>query len=264
MVRYASDIKPLYDSLRLTDFNIKTIDIKAYASVEGSTERNMELQQERGSSIASSLQSFQTPEIETNITTSENWVEFFNDVERTKYADLKSKSKSQIKAALTGATSVALEPILENHRKAVVTLELDKIDIYKEKSIPELTTLFNTSISGNDLEKAAAIQNSLLEKIRISASPDNLKKITIPRQVEYVDFINKKVMYDYLMDVRMTMIAYNELKQLAELDPKNPRLQYNLAVLKFIIWRNNAAPIDANQFKKQIADLQNYGDNHKR
>ncbi|KQC33895.1 hypothetical protein AAU57_11560 [Nonlabens sp. YIK11] len=256
-----SDIKPLYDSLKLTDFNIKTIDIKAYASVEGSKERNMELQQERGSSIARSLQSFQSPEIETNITTSENWVEFFNDIEKTTYRDLKSQSKSQIKAALTGATASALEPILANHRKAVVTLELDKIDVYKEQSIPELTTLFNASIANDELEDAVVIQNSLLEKIRVAGTPDAIKKITVPQQIKYVDFINKNMMYDYLMDIRMTMIAYNKLKELAELDPNNPKLQYNLAVLKFVIWRNNAAPIDANQFKKQIADLKNYGIN---
>lgn len=40
----SEDIKPLYDSLRLTDFNIKKIQIKAYASIEGSLKRNLELQ----------------------------------------------------------------------------------------------------------------------------------------------------------------------------------------------------------------------------
>jgi len=178
----ASDIKPLYDSLRLTDFNIKTIDIKAYASVEGSTERNRELQQERGSSIASSLQTFQSPEIETNITTSENWVEFFNDISRTKYADLKSLSKNEIKGRLVGQTSKDLESILEDHRKAVVTLELDRIDLYKDKSIEELITLFNTSIKGDQLEEATAIQNSLFEKVKEKNSPDALKRLEVPNQ----------------------------------------------------------------------------------
>ena len=37
----SEDIKPLYDSLRLTDFNIKKIQIKAYASIEGSLKRNL-------------------------------------------------------------------------------------------------------------------------------------------------------------------------------------------------------------------------------
>jgi len=254
----ASDIKPLYDSLRLTDFNIKTIDIKAYASVEGSTERNRELQQERGSSIASSLQTFQSPEIETNITTSENWVEFFNDISRTKYADLKSLSKNEIKGRLVGQTSKDLESILEDHRKAVVTLELDRIDLYKDKSIEELITLFNTSIKGDQLEEATAIQNSLFEKVKEKNSPDALKRLEVPNQKKYIDFLTKNTMYSYLLDIRLSMIAYNDMKKLAELDPKNPKVQYNLVVLKFVLWRNNAAPIDANQFQRQINDLSNF------
>jgi hypothetical protein len=254
----ASDIKPLYDSLRLTDFNIKTIDIKAYASVEGSAARNMELQQERGSSIARSLQTFQSPEIETNITTSENWVEFFNDISRTKYADLKSLSKNEIKSRLVGQASKDLEPILEDHRKAVVTLELDRIDLYKDKDIEELITLFNTSLKADKLAEATAIQNSLFEKVKEKNSPDALKRLEVPNQKKYIDFLNKNTMYSYLMDIRLSLIAYNDMKKLAELDPKNPKVQYNLAVLKFVLWRNNAAPIDANQFKRQINDLNNF------
>jgi len=65
-------------------------------------------------------------------------------------------------------------------------------------------------------------------------------------------------MYSYLLDIRLSMIAYNDMKKLAELDPKNPKVQYNLVVLKFVLWRNNAAPIDANQFQRQINDLSNF------
>lgn len=254
----ASDIKPLYDSLRLTDFNIKTIDIKAYASVEGSTERNIELQQERGKSIAASLQSFQSPEIETNITTSENWVEFFNDISKTKYADLKSLSKKEIKSRLVGQMSNDLEPILADHRKAVVTLELDRIDVYRDKSIEELVVSFNTSLKADQLEEARVIQNSLFEKIKEQQSPEVLKRLDIPNQKKYTNFLNKNIMYGYLMDIRYSLIAYNEMKKLAELDPENSKIQYNLAVLKFVLWRNNAAPVDVNQFGGQINDLKNY------
>ncbi|WP_194850647.1 hypothetical protein [Nonlabens antarcticus] len=255
----ATDIKPLYDSLRLTDFNIKSIDIKAYASIEGSTERNMELQQERGSSIASSMQTFQSPEIKTNITTSENWVEFFNDISKSKFADLKSLSKKEIKAKVVGQTSTELEPILANHRKAVVTLELDRIDLYKDKSVDELIVLFNANLKSEKLEEAAAIQASLYDKVRGLVSPDALNKLEIPRQKKYIDFLVKNNMYKYSMDIRQSMIVYNDLKGLADLDPKNPKIQYNLVVLKFILWRNDAAPIDAIQFKNQISNLKKYG-----
>ena len=79
------DIKPVYDSLKLTDFNIKKINIKAYSSIEGSLERNLVLQQLRAQSIAKSMQSFQKPDIETEISSAENWVEFLNDITKSDY-----------------------------------------------------------------------------------------------------------------------------------------------------------------------------------
>ncbi len=254
-----SDIKPLYDSLRLTDFNIKTIDIKAYASVEGSEQRNTALQKERGNSIAASLQTFQTPQIQTKITTAENWVEFFNDIRSTPHADFQKLSKKQIKSALTGTTASALEPILAKHRKAVVTLQLDKIDIYKDQSINNLTFLFNEKIATNQIEEARIIQNSLLEKIKETGSPDAIEKIEIPNESKYVDLRGKNYMYQYLMDKRQTLIVYNKMKALESMAPNNSRIQYNLVVLKFIIWRNDASPVDHEQFKKQIKNLHNYG-----
>jgi hypothetical protein len=128
------DIKPLYDSLKLTDYNIKTINIRAYSSVEGSLERNIELQEQRANSIAKALQTFQEPTIVTEIFTSENWVEFLNDVSESNYAYLAELSKSQIKGKLRGNTATKLEPILKNHRKAVITLQLEKKDRYKDKT----------------------------------------------------------------------------------------------------------------------------------
>jgi hypothetical protein len=254
----AADIKPLYDSLRLTDFNIKTIDIKAYASVEGSEQRNMELQQERASTIASSLQSFQSENIETSITTSENWVEFLPDIKRTPYAAFAQLSKRQIKEKLVGKTAKDLEPILSQHRKAVVTLQLDKKDYYKNKSVEDLITLFNTSIKTDNVEEALIIQNSLFEKIKNDNSPELLKQLQVPKQKKYLAVLNKNSTYKYLMDVRQTLIVYNELQQLIKLDPDNPKLHYNAMVMEFGLWRNNALKKQDAQFKKDINALKKY------
>lgn len=92
----AKDLQPLYDSLRLTDFTIRRIDIEAYSSVEGTLERNMELQEKRAQSIVAALQSFQSPNIVTTVKASENWVEFLNDVSHTSHADLAYLDKEEI------------------------------------------------------------------------------------------------------------------------------------------------------------------------
>ena len=81
----------------MTDYNIKAINIKAYSSIEGIASRNIELQELRANSIVSALQSFQKPTIKTVVSTSENWVDFFNDIKSTKYRTLLSLNKTEIK-----------------------------------------------------------------------------------------------------------------------------------------------------------------------
>ena len=91
-----ADIKPIYDSLSLTDYNIKGINIKVYSSIEGIASRNEELQELRAKSIVAALQSFQKPTIKTVVSTSENWVDFLNDIKSTKYRTLLILNKKQI------------------------------------------------------------------------------------------------------------------------------------------------------------------------
>ncbi|MFL5729755.1 MAG: M13-type metalloendopeptidase [Cytophagaceae bacterium] len=99
----AKDIKPLYDSLKLTNFDIKSISIRAYSSVEGTTERNLQLQQKRAESIVKALQTLQSVQldsIKTEIIVSENWVEFYEDIIDGKFSDMSGLSKDEIKLRL--------------------------------------------------------------------------------------------------------------------------------------------------------------------
>jgi len=254
------DIKPMYDSLRLTDFNIKTINIRAYSSVEGSLERNIELQEQRAKSIADALQTFQEPTITTQVNSSENWVEFLNDITNTKHADLKTLSKTAIKSKLVGNLAKELEPYLQNHRKAVITLELEKKDLYKEKSLEQLITLFNQVLEANDVEIANDIQNSIFDKLKESqSSPDILDKMNVPQQNKYARFINKNSVNKFLLKQSYLLIAYNELLKLEKLVPRDKEVKYNLVALKFTIWRHNAQPVNPEKFKRQIYQLKNYG-----
>ncbi|RKE99041.1 OmpA family protein [Ichthyenterobacterium magnum] len=255
-----NDIKPLYDSLQLTDFNIKAIRINAYSSVEGSLERNIQLQEQRANSIVNALQTFQKPTIKTEISSSENWVEFLNDIENTEHQYLSKLSKSKIKSKLIGKLSSTLEPILKNHRKAVIELQLQKKDKYKTMSADQLLNKFNTSIAANDLNEALVIQNSIFEKLNNKViSPDFLRKTEVPKQAKFLKILNKNSAFKFMSDVRQVLIVYNELKELDKLVPKNKEVKYNLASVKFKLWRHNAIKVDENKFKTEIYALKNYG-----
>lgn len=253
------DIKPIYDSLRLTDFNIKTINIKAYSSVEGSLERNIELQEQRANSIVEALQSFQKPTIKNKVTSSENWVEFLNDIKSTEYSALSSLSKKEIKAKLVGKFSKDLEPILKNHRKAVLELGLEKIDKYKDMSSDQLVSMFDSAIKNEEVEEAKLIQNSIFEKIKSKTiSPDILKELKVPGQVKYAKIMNKNSAFKYMLNERQALIVYNELKALERLVPNDSEVKYNITAIKIKLWRYKALDVNPSDLKKQINDLKNY------
>ena len=254
------DIKPIYDSLRLTNFNIQKIAVKAYSSVEGSLERNLELQQQRANSIIEALQSFQKPTIETTVSTSENWVEFLNDIENTPYENLQSLTKSEIKAKLTGEMANQLETILKDHRKAVLRLDLEKKDAFKSLSPGELINKYEKAIDEVNMEKAAKIQNSIFDKIRSNAlSPDYLKKLQVPQQAKFARLIKKNATFKYLTNERQALIVYNELKALEKLVPNNGEVKYNIVALKIKLWRYQAIPIKEKQLKQTIKNLKKFG-----
>ncbi|WP_157207586.1 OmpA family protein [Mariniflexile maritimum] len=253
------DIKPIYDSLRLTDYNIKTIKIKAYSSVEGSVERNLELQQQRANSIVAALQSFQKPTIKTDVSSSENWVEFLNDIKGTPHDNLKNLTKKEIKVKLDANLSTALEPILKHHRKALLELELEKKDTYKNMPPDVLLAQFHTAITSQELEKAMEIQNSIFEKIKEKEiTPDFLRKMEIPKQSKFVKIFNKNAAFRSMQDVRQSLIVYNELLELEKLAPNNGEVKYNIAAIKIILWRNKAVEVEPNKLISQINALKNY------
>ncbi|MDT7830835.1 hypothetical protein RQM59_00495 [Flavobacteriaceae bacterium S356] len=256
----AEDIKPLYDSLRLTDFNIKKINIRAYASVEGSLKRNVELQEQRANSIAAAMQSFQKPTIVTEINSSENWVEFLNDITGTSYEDLKALSKEQVKKKLVGTVSSALEPYLKRHRKAVITLQLDKKDKYKEMTVSTLTGLFSTAIAEDKIPEALEIQNSIFDKLKGKETPpDLLTQMSVPKQLKYVPILNKNSMFKFSRDDRFSLIVLNELLQLEKLAPKSKKVKYNITVAKFKLWRFNHQSVKEKDLKNQILSLKKHG-----
>lgn len=255
-----ADIKPIYESLRLTDFNIKAVDIKAYASIEGISGRNAELQQLRANSVVKALQTYQKAKIETNISTSDNWVEFFNDIEGTKYEYLKDLSKSEIKKKLDDGLSKQMEPILKNHRKAVLELELEKKDKYSTASLDDLFSKFNKLIGQKDIEDALEVQNSIFERLKQDPKgPESLSRMFVPKEKTYIEVLNKNSAFKYMSDFTYALITYKELQELEKMAPNNGAIKYNLVALRLKLWHWNAAKIDKAGLNTDIYALEKYG-----
>jgi len=256
-----TDIKPLYDSLNLTDFNIKKITIRAYSSIEGNEERNNQLQQERAQSIVYALQSYQKPSIVTEIIVSENWVDFLNDVSLTQFSYLVELSKEGIKEKLKDKNLESLlEPYLQKHRKAIIILDLQKKDKYESVPVIELIELFSKSISEKNLEQAIDIQNSIFEKVRNLEIPTNyIDKLELPEKSEFSLLLNKNSIFKYLMNELDVYNTYKELTELLDLIPKDGHIKYNICALKFKVWLLGESAVNPIDFKKEITELKILG-----
>ncbi|MEL6485125.1 MAG: hypothetical protein AAFP96_09805, partial [Bacteroidota bacterium] len=257
-----ADIKPLYDSLRLTDFSIKRIEIQAYSSVEGSKAVNKALQEKRAQSIVKALQSFQKPNIETQIASAENWVEFLNAIRDTEYGYLVDLPKKEIKQELTGELVATLEPYLKQHRKALITLYLQKKDEYEALTKSQLVEAFNTSITDEKLTEAEKLQNSLFNRIRAKeVDPNVLHELKIPKQKKYIDFFNANSAFRYRQNANELLMSYYDFQELNQMYPENKKVAYNMLALKL---RMNHAykniPEDENLLEK-IRALEKMGIN---
>jgi len=232
-----SDVKGLYDSLRLTDYAIQSISIRAFTSVEGTTERNTQLQLERAQSLVAALQTYQPEKIESTIQTNENWVEFLDDVV-TFHPDWLTLSKDEIKEKLKSPSLLAdLEPILRNHRKGIVEIHLEKRLSYRESDPGELRKYFQETIQKKDLDEALYLQQIIFNKIEKQELPDEyLKTITVPELLEFGSLLLNREAFQYTNGYSTVFEAIDAFTRLERIIPGNPHLQYNLCALRLEAW----------------------------
>lgn len=255
------DIKPLYDSLRLTDFEIVAIRIRAFTSVEGSLKRNMELQDERARSIVAALQTFQPEKIKSDITSAENWVEFLESINGTSYRNMMTMTKDEVKEALKDpALAEKLEPILAKERKAIIELELEKRVSYIKSTKAELKTFFNQSIASKNINEALYLQEVIFHKIRREELEyDFLKELEIPKAIEYGSLLLNDATFAYEHDNTNDFEALRTFTELNQLLGGNPKVDYNICALRLRAWLKSPKLVNGDELKTKIESLKKKG-----
>ncbi len=255
------DIKPLYDSLNMTDYTIKSIRIKAFTSVDGQLERNLVLQNQRAESIVKALQSYQNEKMESSIYADENWVEFLSDISNSPYSNFLSLSKNDIKEKLKSQDLLnKLEPLLSRHRKAIVELELEKRLSYQESNPVELKKYFKESIEKHNIDEALYLQKIIFFKIKKEEIPERfITELEIPETIEYGRLLINNAAYQFESDYDHTFEAIANFKKLEVLLPKSKEIKYNLAVLKMRGWLRTELLEDRIDLKKEIEALRGFG-----
>jgi len=255
------DLLPLYDSLSLNLYDIKQIRIRAYASVEGSKANNIRLQESRAKSIVEALQDYQSEQIEYDISSAENWVEFYQDIKGTEFASMDNLSKDAVKKKLENkAYSAKMEGILGKHRKAVIQISIEKKTSFNSLTEEEIIREFKKSISNKDEETARELMNLAFQRVINKESPsDFLAQLELPNQQEYGLLANRKSVFQYFLDEEDLNATYEDFLALKKIMPNSKEVNYNLVSLKFKLWLAGAQNIKPENFQREIRALVRYG-----
>lgn len=259
MVFDQTSVKPIYDTLNLTDYYIKRIAIEAFSSVEGPLDRNIKLQEGRAQSIVDALKSYQNESIISEIRAKENWEEFHKDIVGSEFAYMGTLEKAAVKAKFAGNDPllVAIEPILGRHRKAVIEIDLEK-RIAPETSSPEmLKSLFDQSLKQENLDEALYLQQVIFDRIGKKDIPQSfLGELELPKSNKYFSLHNNQALFITEQNTEDLNKGIESFARLLELFPDNQKLLYNLTVLKMRRWAISEEFAKRNDILQHINDLE--------
>lgn len=233
-------LKNYLDSVRFSESRITQVSIRAYSSVEGTEKFNRELMKRRAASAVSGLKKIQPALKAISVVSAENWIDFFKDIQDTRFSHFTGKSKPQIKSELTEVSQLPeMEEILSRHRKVMVTLYTQSKSRYNSLHDTSLTTELSRAIEGKDIPKAQELQKEIALRIADNKLPLSLmEKVEVPKSKMYAPLLNDREVYRYLLQGTNEQQALENFLEIRKIEPENGRLNYNINSLRFFMWQH--------------------------
>ena len=240
------DIKPFLDSLSLNRFDLKKIEIVAYSSLDGSIKGNEIIQQKRAKSILSAIKKYKLQDVETEITTRENWTGFYQAIKGSPFDESLSKlPKEELRVIINkDSMKIALEPYLAKQRKAEITLTVEQVYV-DEELFSVLPGWFESALANKDFTKAKIYQSVMLKNIgNGNINKEQILEVKIPRFKQTIPFINNQIALMWYSSKNknkdsLNLYLFNEIKLLLSIDETNPFLKYNQSVLRLLLWSSD-------------------------
>lgn len=262
------EIEPLLKSLNEPDFVINSVTITAYSSIEGKQDVNKNLQDKRAESIANAIKKIQKNNIVSKINTAENWEDFKSDVENTEFEFLAKKSLEEAQEYILKEYSNIknkLEPILKNHRYALVDMEVTYNINNIKKEQQYVVCRFNSAVEKKDLTNALLIQKYIFKKVLAGIyDSTTVKNQIIPQNKKTAGLLmNKLWLQMYINKNDNDIDYYSDINKLHILNKKNHYIAFNnvyCMIQDRIIEDSIQTQIDSlynSPFTKETVDLLN-------
>lgn len=172
----------------------KSLKIKTFSSIEGSTDINLKLQKERATHLKEIITSICNTELDTEIEAKENFEQFINEIKGTRFSYLASYSKEKIKEALQSKKMLdSLDIILKVTRVAKIEIDITA-NIDKDSDPYILLGAYKKAIEIGDSLQAFACQSRLIYYLRTYKLTNNdITSIEIPPQRKYISHLTNWV-----------------------------------------------------------------------
>ena len=239
------DIKPFLDSVSLNRYDLKKIEIVAYSSLEGGVKGNEIVQQKRAKSILTAIKKYKLQDVETKITTKENWEGFYEAIKGSSYEYLSELPKEELLELInTDSLKNALEPFLAMQRKAEITLTVEQVYM-DEELFNVLPQWYKKALSDKNYAKVKVYQSVMLKNVGTgNITNSQILDVKIPQYKETLPFINNQIAlswYSFKGKNRdsINLYLYQKIESLLAIDPNNSFLRYNKSVLRLLLWSYN-------------------------
>jgi hypothetical protein len=250
----------LADSLQLKTYYIKQADAAIYTSVEGSEEVNDELLSQRSDAIQQAIEKQLGQPVGLSVISSPNMEEFLQDIAYTRFASWELLSEEALQEKLEDRNLMQqLEPILKNHRKAVITFYLDRKDRPDIAKGNTLTAQFKQALAQKNFYKASLLQEEVIQRVADSRLPAGyMDSLEVPKEKSYINLLADQQTLKYQYGMSQNYDAIENFKTLLLLDPSSKRLRYNICALSFQVWQYDTAFVNPSAFLRDIQSLHQF------
>jgi uncharacterized protein YkwD len=208
-----ADVKPFTDSLLSANFKIDSLQIHAFASVEGSESVNQKLLEARSAQITRALAGTDPSGFQTKLQGAENWELFEQQIrENERLKDFRNLNRAEIKTKLEDSVQQKrLEPFLQQQRSMHIQLWA-KVQLDSKNT----AAFLSKKISSQKRSIDSLLKTPVLNEQRLGQHIDTLKMClnTAAKQRLPIEFFGtlKLPKHPFLLDYemyRLNVIAYS-------------------------------------------------------
>jgi hypothetical protein len=253
----AEDIQPFIDALHEARFNIDSLHIATYTSLEGGERSNLELQKKRSESIMKAMRSMQNRDIPYSVGLNDGYDLFVRDVRNTEYSHLANKSKEEAVAALQNArTRKALESMLKEHRYTLIEMHVT-YDVSEKYEQDFVTRKFNKALEENNFPLAFAIEKYYMKRVEDGKyNKELIDSLRIPYTQPMVPFLtNKYYMLSYFPH-GLSSEDLNKVMDMPKMSPKNTIVEFNALACE-VLGKEITAPSQITTLQSKIDKFYN-------